>query len=221
MSRPERGHKRFSRTGVATRRPLTTVLIVGEGQETEPNDFRGLKESEDAVRRSFGIDVKEGKGGSPEAVVREALKHKTNAIQREEPYDEIWCVFDVEGLQDHESLHSALALAKGHGVNACLSNPCFEVWLLSHFLRSARYFSDGHAVAGELNQHWGRIADGGYSKSDRSVYRRIGHLTRTAIENARNVLEKDHQGRPVYQANSSTQVYLLVDHLLGGSQDRT
>ena len=42
---------------ISDNRPVKTrILIVGEGQQTEPNYFRGLKE-EPAVREKFTITV--------------------------------------------------------------------------------------------------------------------------------------------------------------------
>ena len=68
-------------------RPIkTTILIVGEGQETEPNYFHGLKR-EDIVSDKYAVTVKKGPGISAEHVVRETIHHKQRAEKRGEDFD--------------------------------------------------------------------------------------------------------------------------------------
>ena len=48
---------------------------MGEGQETEPNYFRGLRD-EPIVREGYAITIKGAHGFSQDAVVKETIKHK-------------------------------------------------------------------------------------------------------------------------------------------------
>jgi len=116
-----------------------TVLIVGEGRETEPNYFTGLRDETDVSDR-FAVTVKRGKGFSPEHVLNEAIRHMERARGQRAEYDEVWCVMDVEGPAKRASLDAARIRAKQNGVQVCLSNPSFEVWLLSHFERTSASF---------------------------------------------------------------------------------
>ena len=203
-----------SRREFPRRREKPTMLIVGEGQQTEPNYFHGLKR-EDAVRGRFALTVKRGPGHSPEAVVRTALDLMKGAAQRKDNYDQVWCVLDIEGLQKRQSLVAAIALAERNGIHLCLSNPSFEVWLLAHFERRAGHFLHGDAVVTELNKAWQKHLGRDYEKNDEHLYRRISDRTTVAITNARSVLETDHRNKPCIEANSSTEVYKLVKRLLG------
>ncbi|MEV5198866.1 RloB family protein [Streptomyces sp. NPDC053720] len=60
-------------------------------------------------------------------------------------YDEVWCVIDVEAPVPHEGLTAALKLARQHGVEVALSNPCFELWLLLHFKDMSGYCTSAAA----------------------------------------------------------------------------
>ena len=195
------------------------LLIVGEGQETEPNYFDQLKR-EDTVRNKFTVTVKAGLGFSPENAVRRAINEKERAGRRGEAdaYDEVWCVVDVEAptAGRRESLDSAVRLAAQHDINMCLSNPSFEVWLLAHFNRTARAFHSCDEVIRTLNTFWRRDFKCDYLKNDDQLYRRIGDHTETAIENAQSVREVHQRDAPnTADANSSTDVYLLVANLTG------
>lgn len=222
MSRAGRtasGFRDRPRVGRATRMPggrsiKRTVLIVGEGRQTEPNYFREFR-LESTVSERFSVTVKKGHGSSPEAVVAEALCYKEQAENRREYYDEVWCVLDVEGPGKRESLERAAIEAQRNGITLCLSNPCFEVWLLAHFVRESRAHNGCDSVIGRLHGHWRQLCGQDYRKNDKQVYARISALTESAIDNARLVRETDHRDiASTTDANSSTEVYRLVSYLL-------
>lgn len=192
-----------------------TILIVGEGQKTEPNYFRELKLEDDVTAR-FSVTVKKGHGRSPEQVIEEALRNKQRAENRGEYYDEVWCVLDVEGPDKRESLERAMAVARQNDITLCLSNPCFEVWLLAHFVRQSRAYNDCDSIIVQLNNHWQSLCGQNYRKNDEHIYSRVSSLTQTAIENAKQVREIDHRDNiNTADANSSTEVYKLVSYLIG------
>lgn len=198
------------------RRPIkTTILIIGEGQKTEPNYFFELRLEDDVTAR-FSVTVKKGHGRSPEQVIEEILSHKQRAENRGEYYDEVWCVLDVEGPDKRESLERAMAVARQNDITLCLSNPCFEVWLLAHFVRQSRAYNDCDSIIVQLNNHWQRLCGQNYRKNDEHIYSRVSSLTQTAIENAKQVREIDHLDiTNTSDANSSTEVYKLVSYLIG------
>ena len=222
MSSAARRGKQARRRGGAGRvlrntrtRPVKrTLLIVGEGQKTEPNYFRELRR-ESIVSEHFTVTVKKGHGRSPEAVAEEAIKHKLQAENRGEDYDEVWCVLDVEGSGARESLELATTETRRNGIRLCLSNPCFEVWLLAHFVRESRSHNGYDSVERRLNSHWRGFCGQVYRKGDEQIYARISHLTEIAIQNAKQVRETDHcDVANTADANSSTEVYRLVSYLL-------
>jgi hypothetical protein len=216
----EGGRKRTRAENTLRRRsghrpPRIRVLIVCEGKETEPNYFRALRE-EEAVRRRFSVVVQKGKGGSCLTVVQQAVAEQQKAAARQEDYDEVWCVFDVERAGQREQVTKARTLADRHGIRLALSNPSFEVWLLAHFVRTKKSFGDCDEVIKELNKHWQREFGQDYEKNDEQLYMRLASRTQTAIDNARKVREQDWGSScDIIDCNSATDVYLLVEHLLG------
>ena len=200
---------RFQRRRGPPRSFKRTVLIVGEGRETEPNYFDGLKRETEVAAR-FSVTVKRGRGRSPESVIGEVLKHKSQG-----DYDEVWCVLDVEGAQKRASLEKALRLAADNGITVCLSNPSFEAWFLAHFERTTAPFAGARAVIVRLSKHWQKEYRTKYDKSAQDLYSRLSNRTPTAIANARWGKEIHHKDRPVADCNSSTEVYRLVRRLLG------
>jgi hypothetical protein len=105
-----RGHDtslRRRRIGVRTVRK--TLLILCEGQRTEPEYFEALKR-DPVVRDVAAVDIRvyRGPGMVPLTLVKKAtaLMASDPAVANE--VDEIWCVFDVEWPKNHPNIREAL-----------------------------------------------------------------------------------------------------------------
>lgn len=118
----------------ASREPRRRILVVCEGEVTEPKYFRGLRRG----LRNPAIEVEiDEQHGTPRTLVARAARRKKDAArearrQRDAflAYDEVWCVFDVD---DHPLLPDAKQQARDNGISLAISNPCFELWALLHF----------------------------------------------------------------------------------------
>ncbi|WP_328612882.1 RloB family protein [Amycolatopsis sp. NBC_00355] len=134
-----RSRTSLSRTR-GTRQERRRILIVTEGEETEPDYFKGLA----ASLRATGVDVQSmqiiGEGRDPMRVVKRAalLSNEGRSIGKRDGYDSVWCVIDVD---DHAGLPNAIIEAKALGFSVSISNPCFEIWLLWHFIDCTRYMT--------------------------------------------------------------------------------
>ncbi|WP_218577203.1 RloB family protein [Phytohabitans rumicis] len=118
-----------------------------EGRRSEPEYLEALKR-EPAVRDVAAVDLRiERHAGesAPLALVRMAVAAKDRADREEGEVDEVWCVFDVEWPTNHSGLVEALELARKHGIEVAVSNPCFELWLVLHF-RDHRAWLDNDAA---------------------------------------------------------------------------
>jgi RloB-like protein len=62
-----------------------------------------------------------------------------------------WCVFDIE---EHPNVPDAVTLARRHGINLAISNPCLELWFVLHFEDRTAYidrFEAQHRAKALLN----------------------------------------------------------------------
>ena len=131
---------------------MPIMLIVCEGSETEPIYFNAVAKR----LRLAAIEVRGARGSAPMTVVRDAvdsmIQRKTDANKSASiaPYDEVWCVFDVD---QHPKLKDAIAFADKYQIEVALSNPCFEFWLLLHFERFAKTNQSRKQIRRELNRH--------------------------------------------------------------------
>ena len=123
---------RFERKSEIKEQP-PRILIVSEGLVTEEQYLNAIK----ATRRirSAQILLMPPPPTSPIEMVQKAKEEQRKA-ERSDPYDSVWCVFDVEAKVNQRfryGLHEALALANEEPkVGVAFSNPCFELWILLH-----------------------------------------------------------------------------------------
>jgi hypothetical protein len=170
-----------------------TFLIVCEGEETEPNYFRGFRVPTADIR---------GTGFNTVSLVDEAIR-----IADTKTYDQVWCVFDHD-LFGAQQFNLAISRAKGNGVRLAYSNEAFELWFLLHFAFFQTGITRKQYIA-KLN----KLIEGGYKKNDADMYQKLEPRQGSAIKFAKKLLACYNPCRPE-RDNPSTTVHLLVEELL-------
>lgn len=211
-------HRRKAKKANALRREAQKreaydlVLIVCEGGKTEPNYFKELRDAFKLRTANIRI-VGDECGSSPRSVVDYALTE----YKKERKYNRVFCVFDKDRHQTYkESLDRIrnVKLSKGDTIDAITSVPCFEIWLLLHFVYTTKSFGSTGAsgsicasVIKELKKK-GRIPN--YEKGAKNVFPALlGKLPDALTHAAR--LEK--HGEDVGSENPSTNMHKLVGYL--------
>lgn len=211
-------HKRKQRLAASLHRkqsskaPYARVLIVCEGAKTEPNY---LKEIRDTYRLSTAnIDICGGECGSdPLSVVNYAIKK----FRADPDYERVYCVIDRDKHTTFDAAIDKLCqtkLGKGIVFTAITSVPCFEFWLLLHFVYTTRQFcAPGNAsncvlVIAELNKKQ-RIP--GYSKGARNIFTLTRKMLPDAIKHAKQ-LQQYNQASGA--SHPSTNMHELIEYLI-------
>jgi hypothetical protein len=199
---------RFSRRE-PIREPYDVVLVTCEGSKTEPNYLEGLK----VARRlsSVNIRIVRPPGNDPLKIVNFAITE----LEADPEYDRGYCVFD---RNQHATFDAAIRrvttskLGKEGRLIAIPSTPCFEVWILLHYLYSASaYVAAGGASACErvirdVQQHFP-----GYIKGHRSAFAELAaRLNQAVIHAHRLELHNSTTGA----VNPATSVHHLVNYLI-------
>jgi len=139
-------------------------LIVTEGEVTEPEYFGAVV----AALRMSAIDVKVAPstiGTDPMSVIEyaEGLCRERKRASRRDPavvaYDQVWVVFDQEGIDNGRDWQNAIHQAVAKKFNVVFSNPSFEYWLLLHHIYTTSVFANSKAVEDRLKGE-----DAGYNK---------------------------------------------------------
>src|SRR5262249_19618035 len=184
------------------RDPKPIILIVCEGERTEPEYFDGFSRFCRNPRVRIAIAPEHG---GPRTVVNTAKERKKEAeaaARREADenlvYDSVWCVFDVD---DHPQVADAMQMARDNGIELAISNPCFELWLLLHF-RDSPGMQHRAAMQRMLSKHVP-----GYDK--RVEFMVYGAGYRQAVERAKR-MDEAAQSSGESGRNPTTGVYKLT-----------
>lgn len=216
VSRKQRKIDDFKRRE-AFREPRKSVLIVCEGEKTEPIYFNALKKR----LRLIMVDVEVvGEGAAPITVVNSAieLREQRKQIARKSltkvEYEVIYCVIDVEAPIPHESLANAVTKAKDNKLEVILSNPCFEYWYILHFSKTSAPFNKSKDAKSALKRK-----HPAYSESDTTIFNVVYPKTGDAIKHSKEVLKEQHDNAgDLKDCNPSTHVHKIVEYLQNTAQ---
>lgn len=173
------------------------ILIVCEGEKTEPQYFEGYGLTNVTV---------EGTGRNTDSLVDYAITLAKRAKKLKEPYDQVWCVFDRDSFPA-ENFNNALFLAKQNNINVAYTNEAFELWYVLHF-----HYLDA-AISRE--QYISKLDDSlgfRYEKNSPYIFDALFDKQSTAIRNATRLLETYPTPNPE-KDKPSTTVHLLVNEL--------
>lgn len=200
----------------AANKPVKPILhIFCEGEKTEPNYLNGyLGKFHSGNRRLNVIKVEKTKKNTPVQLVNEAIKKKKASISS----DCFWVIYDRESpLKYPDSLHkNAFDKADSKQINIAITNVCFEVWLLLHFVEvSAPYINCDDLLKNSPLKT--KLKENGitkYEKSDTTIFPILEDHIQTAKKRAKkmnNTTRKGSYNSEPYKLNPYTNVYMLLD----------
>jgi hypothetical protein len=209
-------HKRKARQAAdlhrrkARREPYAKVLIVCEGEKTEPYYFHGLKECYGL--NSANVEIGGNIGSAPSSIYDYARQRYRAEKDAGDPFDHVYCVFDKDTHDSYDQTVQDLAHSTPKNVfRAITSIPCFEYWLLLHFEYSTRPYnplpenSSCHQALHDLRRYLPH-----YSKGRQDTFTELQGRLEVAKNNARRALMASEANGT---DNPSTHVHELVEFL--------
>lgn len=186
------------------------VLIVCEGEKTEPNYLSALRD--ELQLSSANIKVL-GIGADPLTIVNHAIEE----FECYKDYDQVYCVFDKDQHATYQAALDKIAAYRNRKENqipihAITSVPCFEYWLLLHFIESTKPYeqvgkkSAGDQVRADVKNHIP-----GYDKGHKEIYSITKDKTALAIKRAKRIFVQQENNDT---DNPTTNFYLLVEYLI-------
>jgi hypothetical protein len=191
----------------AFRDPKPTILVVTEGEATEPEYIDGFRRE----CRNPRVTIRFAREhGVPMTLVRNAKQYKREAEEeaaREKDdnlaYDSVWCVFDID---DHPAIGEAKEMARDNSIRLAISNPCIELWLLLHF-RDNPGMQDRDTMLKKLKEH--------VPKYDKHIdFKIYAEGYPQAVQRARKMQDDaEEAGEP--NRNPTTGIYELTELIRG------
>lgn len=193
----------------ATRKVADRVLIVTEGEKTEPDYLKRL--IQELGLTSAQVHIVGDGGSEPITIFQDAEK----ILKRDDDFEQIYLVFDRD---THPTYDQALAAVRGlssrrqfaqKAILAITSVPCFEVWLLLHASDSAAPFPDANSVVQQLKTQppFGTYAKG---RCDDYFTAISANRAQAIVRAERRIHEAQHNGEREHNENPSTRMHILV-----------
>jgi len=199
MAKKEKNFRGYSSRKVNTKEVKQRFLIVCEGAKTEPNYFKNFR-----VPKTV-IDVK-GVGENPSRLVQSAIILKAEAVEADEEYDQVWCVFDRDDWPPQD-FNNTIHQAENHNFKVAYSNEAFELWYILHF-----EFLNTGIPRSDYIKKLTKLLGKKYQKNSNTIYDELKNRQATAISNAEKLLASYNSLNPG-QDNPSTTVHLLIKEL--------
>ena len=172
-----------------------SILIVCEGQKTEPEYFKSFPVT------SLDVHVM-GTGYSTKSLVEVAIEKNKESKQEATLYDQVWCVFDKDSFSKQD-FNGAIQKAESNGLKVAYSNEAFELWYVLHFeyltaaITRKRYNS-------KLTAHLKRK----YEKNDPNMYETLLSQQFKAVKHSKRLLKQYVSTQNPADKTPATTVFL-------------
>lgn len=196
----------------AKRQVYAKILIVCEGEKTEPYYFREVVDHYEL--HTANVSISGECGSAPRSVVDHglALFIKEKKDFPKNPFDRVYFVFDRD---QHETYNEAMRTIREQKPKdtffAINSVPSFEFWLLLHFACTTTPFkatgktSSGKAALKALQAHMPK-----YEKGSQNTFAELRPRLETAKTNADIANAAAKAGKT---DNPTTQVHVLLEFM--------
>jgi len=188
---------------VESLRDTRLLIIATEGRITEKQYFAQFRNRRVQVKV---IPTSEDGKSAPEYVL-ERLKHFRQEYELE-VNDELWLMIDVDRWKN-KKLSYVTREAKASGFKLAVSNPCFETWLLCHYVLPTITKASCREITQQLSGKLKKVHNRGYIKTklntnDFKVY------VKQAVQNAK---ELDNNPKARWPLQVGTHVYKVVEQI--------
>ncbi len=211
-----RERKEFRRDGFK-RKYKSLFIIATEGEKTEEKYLTYLNFSKVINRNLKFVEVLPAKDGesSPRSVLKRLDNFRTTNIRYED--DQYWIMIDRDRW-DIPQLTEVAREAFQKKYNLAVSNPCFELWLLLHFVDISEFDEKQKEMIVEnkkVNRNRKYIdmqimnICGAYNKSNPD-FSKFLLLTDTAIINSEKLVIDKNERWPQYLG---THIHKLINEL--------
>lgn len=199
-------------------RSARLVVIAGEGRYTESMYFNAVKNELRAPNVHVEVLDRNSDESSPESVHRQVADFMRQYNIEDD--DELWLVIDRDRWQERMLSQVAQLCAQNSHLHFCMSNPCFELWLLLHIEDVEQYDDETkNALLQNKKNKSGvtwlkkRMKDllGFYAESNYDALGLIPY-TPVAMDRARR-LDSNPQDR--WPQSIGSRVYLLMESITG------
>lgn len=190
------------------REPGKRILIICDGEKTEPLYFEEFKRSKEL--HSLSIEIVQGSGISPRQIVEQACNLASSAGS--DKFDFVFCVFDQD---THSTFDEAIRKCQSSrykklNIRPVYSIPCFEYFILLHFEYTTSLFLNCESVIQRLRVHLPS-----YSKSSENSMNQIVLLNESGVLHSRRANAQAHIDMTTNPRTLCHEIFDVINNLSG------
>lgn len=216
MARGKSSHRRRAKNvdTLKRKKPIRStyarVLIITEGQKTEPNYFNEIRDYYEL--NSANIEISGECGSNPASVLKYAKKRYQEERDKGNAFDKVFCVIDKDCHVDYSRVLNEIESAKPADTYIAINSvPCFEYWILLHYVYTSQSFVPvGNRSACACLIHELEKYSSNYTKGRQGIFNELVDRLELAKKNAERALQEARQNRT---DNPITKVHHLVEFL--------
>ena len=178
-----------------------TILIVCEGENTEPSYFSQFRLSSATIKPI-------GEGYNTISLVNRASE-----LAKEIDYEQVWCVFDKDDFNNND-FNNAIVTAEAQNFGVAYSNQAFEYWIILHF--------DDHQGGGMHRKEYNKKINN-LLKPFKLVYDGEGCkiITEEIFEVLDGIDEKTNRARKILAIQRAKRNYEQFEHTNPATEEST
>lgn len=193
------------------------IVIAAEGRATENIYFEAMRQELCASNVQLVVLNREDDNSSPTNVHRQ-LKAFIDEYNIQDD-DQLWVVVDRDDWKEKMIAEVAQLCQQNDNLRFCMSNPCFELWLILHLEDVTAYseydkqllFKNPRlSTHGTWTKYRLRQLMGHFQEADYNPHQLLPHIS-TAIERAELL---DANPKDLWPQSIGTRVYLLVRSII-------
>jgi len=189
-------------------RYASMIIIATEGEKTEQNYFKIIKNKYRNSRVCVKVIPSEDGKSSPEHII-DNLNRFRDGNEFDSESDEFWLMIDKDKWHiDNLTRVTQAAVQKGYKL--AVSNPCFECWLYLHFESI-----DRDRISGREMEKMLKKAAGGYKKPNVESHKYEEKIIDAIIR--AKAIDIDPTER--WPKRVGTHVYKVVEKCVGGRHE--
>lgn len=194
------------------------IVIAAEGRATENIYFEAMRQKLCASNVQLVV-LNRGDDNSSPANVHRQLKAFVEEYNIEDD-DQLWVVVDRDDWKEKMLAEVAQLCQQNDNLRFCMSNPCFELWLILHLEDVAAYTDADKkellenprlSTHGTWTKYRLRKLMGKYQEADYDPYQLLPYIS-TAIGRAEQL---DENPKDRWPQGLGTRVYLLAKSIMG------
>jgi hypothetical protein len=193
-----------ARVGHPARPTLPVVTVVCEDTTTAVAHLPELKR-EVKTKVTVRVEPAPHSGAGAEDVLNHGLE-LADALASTQPGDSTWVLLDTEAeaYKREQAQQAKKKAASRKLITVLLSNPCFEVWTLAHFVDTGAAFKNCAAVVSRVKAEWKKAFASDFGrKKGQADYSKLMPPRDQAVRNTKK-REPEREG-------SWTEVYQVVE----------